>query len=93
MGYVLDIVLGSLNAAGGAAIAADPDTYNSSTSVGIVNILVGGGLAGLGVGMRSSANNYNKTCADLLSNSRLEPGFGLEPIAKEATGMRLIYRW
>ena len=91
------MIIGGLNAAGGGMMIGSPETYediyDNPRTVGIVSVAVGGGLMGLGIGMRSSANNYNEACSNLLSGRSLERGFGLEPIAKEATGMRLVYRW
>lgn len=103
------MVIGGLNMVGGAvntfaagSIADDDDDYyyddegltkGTVRTIGIVSMVVGGGLMGLGIGMRSSANNYNEACSNLLSYKSVKPGVGLEPIAKEATGMRLVYRW
>lgn len=91
------MVIGGLNAVGGSMMVGSPDTYediyDNPRTVGIASMIVGGGLMGLGIGMRSSANKYNEACANLLSYKNLERGFELEPIAQKATGMRLVYRW
>lgn len=91
------MIIGGLNAVGGSVMVSSPDTYEdiyeNPRGVGIASLLVGGALAGLGIGMRHSANEYNEACANLLSHKSLKQGFGLEPIAKEATGMRLVYKW
>ena len=91
------MIIGGLNAAGGIVMASSPDTYedvyDNPRTVGIASVVIGGGLMGLGINMRSSANKYNEACSNLLSYKRLEQGFGLEPIAKEATGVKLVYRW
>ena len=90
-------VIGGLNAVGGGMMIGSPDTYEdlyeNPRTIGIASAIVGGGLMGLGMSMRSSANSYNETCANLLSYKSLKPGFGLEPIAKKATGIGLVYRW
>lgn len=91
------MIIGGLNAVGGGLMIGSPDTYEdlyeNPRTVGIASAVVGGGLMGLGISMRASANSYNEACSNLLSGRSLEQGFGLEPIAKEATGMRLVYRW
>ena len=103
------MIIGGLNVVGGAvntfaagSIADDDDDYfgedegltkGTVRTIGIASAVIGGGLMGLGIGMRSSANSYNETCSNLLSYKSIKPGIGLEPIAKEATGMKLVYRW
>ena len=89
------VVYGLLNAAGGAAMVSDPDSYDfeNPRAVGIGAIVVGGVLQGIGWHKRSSAQKYNETCTELLAYKNVKPGFGLEPIAKEATGMQVVYRW
>ena len=69
------------------------DIYDNPRTVGIVSGSIGSGLMGLGISMRKSANEYNETCSNLLSGRSLERGFGLEPVAEKATGMKLVYRW
>ena len=83
------MVYGMLNVAGGAAMVSSPDSYDfeNPRGVGIGAIVVGGVLSGLGLNMRHSANEYNKTCAKLLS------GVSLEPIERGGTGLKLTYRW
>lgn len=83
------------------SIADDDDDYydddglekGTVKTIGIASTVVGTLLSGLGWSMRHNANNYNDACSNLLARKSLEPGFGLEPIAKEATGMKLVYRW
>lgn len=103
------MIYGGLNAVGGVAtilaagsIADDDDDYfgddggieeGTVRTIGIASTIIGSGLMGLGIGMRSSANNYNETCTDLLSYKSIKPGFGLEPISRKSTGIGLVYRW
>ncbi len=103
------MIYGGLNAVGGVAtilaagsIADDDDYYGDDggieestvRNIGIASTIIGGGLMGLGIGMRNSANSYNETCNNLLSYKSVQPGLGVEPMAKgDATGMKMIYRW
>lgn len=90
-------IIGGLYVISGSTMAGDPDTYEdiyeNPRTVGIAAALLGGGLMGLGMGMRHSANKYNEACVNLLSHRNSKPGFGLEPVAEKATGMKLLYRW
>ena len=83
------MIYGMLNAAGGGAMVSSPDSYDfeNPRGVGIGAIVVGGVIAGLGMNMRHSANEYNKACTKLLS------GVSLEPIERGGTGLKLTYRW
>lgn len=84
-------IIGGLNAVGGGLMIGSPDTYedvyDNPRTAGIASAVVGAGLMGLGMHMRGSAISYNRACDDLLS------GLNLEPMEKNATGMRLVYRW
>ena len=84
-------IIGGLNAVGGGLMIGSPDTYedvyDNPRTVGIASAVVGAGLMGLGMHMRGSAIGYNRACDNLLS------GLNLEPMEKNVTGMRLVYRW
>ena len=90
-------IIGGLNAVSGGLMIGSPDTYediyDNPRTVGIASAVVGAGLMSLGMHMRGSAINYNRACNELLSYKNIKPGFGLEPIAKKATGIGLVYRW
>ncbi len=91
------MIIGGLYAIGGGAMIGNPDTYEdlyeNPRTVGIASAALGGGLMGLGMGMRHSANKYNEVCTNLLSHKDSKFDFGLEPVAKKATGMKLVYKW